>query len=422
MIILVLYTLNYNRQPRGKIEGDNDELSHLVMRGTIHRRVANVRDDDGKDADLAVVRQRLEYKIRRDGDGDTSSKSAWKLACSLLLTALVLGPLMYHGTQPVTPSREMVDEMPQTVQTSKSKTVGSTKEVHHRDINEFLVMADQLSCAKDLNITYSQIFMDVKLKKTRLCRDPTKRGCRRCKNPTIPAVPNVGVEKGPFSNEAWRAAFARNKGLQAPEHLDVVFLGDSITEGWLGTMMESPNGNLLGNHALWRELGFANHAVPLGIAADDIYSLLYRIQNGEMALNPAAWWIMIGTNDYSHSCAKEVVLAGIVGILEEGLLRKPDARFVLNSILPRGKDNLLKSSMWQDFIWINERMECMVKAMPDQLSYFDAASYFLTSDGTKVNHTLLYDFLHPSTEGYRLWGEGIKANLRELGIWSSSPS
>merc|ERR1711862_280070 len=67
------------------------------------------------------------------------------------------------------------------------------------------------------------------------------------------------------------------------------------------------------------------------------------IQNGEMPyyLNPTIWWLVIGTNDLAmKQCSEEVVLMGILRIIEEILENKPDARIVVNSILPMSSDHL----------------------------------------------------------------------------------
>jgi len=81
--------------------------------------------------------------------------------------------------------------------------------------------------------------------------------------------------------------------------------------------------------------------LPLGIAGDTTSNVLWRIQNGEMPdyLNPKIWWLVLGTNDLAmKQCSEEVVLMGILRIIEEILEQKPDAKIVVNSILPMSSD------------------------------------------------------------------------------------
>ena len=381
---------------------------------TIHRRVST-RDslrEQPDDDKFSTVRRRLKFSISLDEDEDTSCwANTWKFCASLLLTSIFLGPFLYSSYQKYhqQPSSTISD----TLQKDPEAYVAAAREF-------FLATADQLSCAKELNITYSQLFMDVKLKKSpALCRKSDTERCQ-CPNPTVPRMRNTTRRKR--GNDAWRKAFKRNQEMasSAPEQLDVVFLGDSITEQWLGTSLGRPNKYAAQVPTLWSEFFGRSHALALGLSGDQCNNLLYRLMNGEMpsSLNPTAWWILIGTNDYKDDCNRETILAGQLGVLEEALFRKPEARFILQGILPRGKDNLLESTQWQDFQWINDRLACLAE-LP-QLDFFNGTSLFLNGDGETVNQTLLYDFLHPSYEGHKLWGQAMVEQLKQLGIWTTN--
>jgi hypothetical protein len=51
--------------------------------------------------------------------------------------------------------------------------------------------------------------------------------------------------------------------------------------------------------------------------------------------NPKIWWLQLGLNDLGRTqCSEEVVVFGILRIVEEILVRKPEARIVINSLLP----------------------------------------------------------------------------------------
>jgi PP-loop superfamily ATP-utilizing enzyme len=59
--------------------------------------------------------------------------------------------------------------------------------------------------------------------------------------------------------------------------------------------------------------------------------------HGEMPefFNPKIWWISLGMNDLARlRCSEEVVVIGILRVVEEILERKPHARVVINSLLP----------------------------------------------------------------------------------------
>ena len=376
---------------------------------TIHRRVflrGNARDYVDEE-DLRLVRRKLEYRTARDEDDDTSCcTTTWKFLASLLLTSMVLGPFLYS-------SYTRYHQQP-----SKSDPRLAT-------VPAILEKADQLSCAARLNITYSQIFMDTKQLQrkaaAKLCRDPNSKECW-CSNPTVPMVRKFRVNPRGQRDKAWRATFQRNTelALSAPDDLNVVFLGDSITEQWLGTSLARPLKIVEQVPELWNDL-FGDSALALGLSGDRCNNLLYRMENGEMPdnLNPTAWWILIGTNDYVDNCNREAILAGQLAILDSALTRKPHATVVLQGILPRGEETLDdESSLWQDFQWINDRLACLAE-LPS-LHFFNGTSIFLNDDEDRVNQTLLYDFLHPSYEGHVLWGLAMLAQLKKWKLWSSA--
>jgi lysophospholipase L1-like esterase len=82
--------------------------------------------------------------------------------------------------------------------------------------------------------------------------------------------------------------------------------------------------------------------------------LLYRLLNGEMAdlqsnvtalasrlLQPAVWWVLIGTNDAGAFCDAEQIVTGTIQIVQTILDRRPASTVVVNSILPRNESNSL---------------------------------------------------------------------------------
>ena len=157
-----------------------------------------------------------------------------------------------------------------------------------------------------------------------------------------PSVPSDGFPK--WQTEKWPKAFQGNLHLirQAADSnvdLDVVFLGDSITEHWNGVSLGSTQKHLIPNKDVFQDLfnGTSLHGIALGVAADQCPNLLYQIDNGKFLeqLDPKIWWLLIGTNDFIHgNCASEEVVAGNINIVEKILAKKPNAHVVINSLLP----------------------------------------------------------------------------------------
>ena len=134
-------------------------------------------------------------------------------------------------------------------------------------------------------------------------------------------------------------------------------------------------------------------------------------------LSPKVWWVLIGTNDLaSGCCSAEVVLVGIINIIKEIQNHDVTATVVVNSILPRPGDESgkLYGELWENIVWINERMECYVQA-DATLEFFNATDLFLKNDGTRyINETRMPDMLHPSAEGSRVWGAEIVKRVKEF--------
>jgi len=161
----------------------------------------------------------------------------------------------------------------------------------------------------------------------------------RCDDPLTP--------RGRTASRGWVKAHTKNKKLvrsyRDQHYLDVAFLGESLVEEmdgrWMGAMQTE---FLSGIERQFRkhfkkEEGAAYEGVALGIAGDTASNVLWRILNGEMPsdFRPKVWWLALGMNDLARMhCSEEVVVIGILRIVEEIHEQQPDAKIVINSLLP----------------------------------------------------------------------------------------
>jgi len=129
--------------------------------------------------------------------------------------------------------------------------------------------------------------------------------------------------------------------------VDVVFIGENIVESWAGrsigmkTLAMEPVGKVFDSIFDKEDSGGKYNGLPLGVAGDTAPNVLWRIQNGELPsyLNPKIFWLLVGTNDLAiKQCSEEVVLLGILRVIEEIQSLRPDAMIVVNSILPMTDD------------------------------------------------------------------------------------
>lgn len=159
--------------------------------------------------------------------------------------------------------------------------------------------------------------------------------------------------------------------------------------------------------------------------------MLWRLKNGELpeSLHPAVFWVHIGTQDLALTyCSPELVLIGILGVVEEILLHAPvDSQIVINGIFPRGdhhregyvaRGGTVQPSLWRDIQKINKELK-MYSMYRNRVSYFDPGkSYFANPEApiadVKINEELMPDYFHLSEMGYKVWGEEITKKLQTL--------
>ena len=183
-----------------------------------------------------------------------------------------------------------------------------------------------------------------------------------CNDPLVP------LSRG--DHKSWVQAFKANRKIVKTfqgdptrmAKLDVAFVGESVIEEmdgrWMGLQRGSNLKNLetIFNSHFSRKGGGRVDGVALGIAGDTAPNVLWRLLHGEMEpyFNPRVWWVSLGMNDLARmQCSEEVVVLGVLRVVEEILENKPDAQIVINSLFPmaevRGKAYPLISDYQDSF-------------------------------------------------------------------------
>src|SRR5205823_4872497 len=117
------------------------------------------------------------------------------------------------------------------------------------------------------------------------------------------------------------AAFLE-RGRQGP--IGVLFLGDSITEGWI----KAPH--------IWQHYYESRQPANFGIGGDRTEHVVWRIENGELdGIHPKVVVLMLGTNNSGSNTAEEIAAADkkIVGMIRA---KVPEAKVLVLAIFPRG--------------------------------------------------------------------------------------
>jgi lysophospholipase L1-like esterase len=200
------------------------------------------------------------------------------------------------------------------------------------------------------------------------------------------------AEKDPRRHQDFLKEIERMHG-----KIDVVFLGDSITDGWRG------------QRDIWNEHFGKFHPLNLGIGGDRTQHVLWRIQHDELkGYNPKAFVIMIGTNNMG-SDSEQHIADGVKAIISEIEKQHPAAKILLLGIFPR-------SPKASDPIRGKVKRTNEILAKFDdgkKVKYLDFGQKFLTDDGT-LTKEIMPDFLHLSKKGYEIWAENVEKELEEM--------
>ena len=184
----------------------------------------------------------------------------------------------------------------------------------------------------------------------------------------------------------------------AEGNVDLVFIGDSITQGWEG-----------GGKEVWARFYGKRNAVNLGIGGDRTQHVIWRLDHDNVKnISPKAAVIMIGTNN-SGSNTPEQIAEGVAAIVKQLRTKLPETQVLLLAVFPRGPDKNDKRRQ------VNEKTNDIFKKLADDkdVYYLDIGPKFLQEDGT-LTREIMPDLLHLSEQGYTIWAESIEPTLKTL--------
>jgi len=220
---------------------------------------------------------------------------------------------------------------------------------------------------------------------------------------------NPAVEPAP-RDQAW---IARHEGFVAEAHrggIELLFLGDSITDNWRRTDPKN------GGKAVWDREYAALKAANFGISGDRTQHVLWRLRNGEAeGYQPKVVVLMIGTNNTGlerdgktpRDTTAEVV-AGVTAVVGELRTRFPEAKVMFLAIFPRGEKTAPQRAQVTE---INRELARLHDGK--HVCFLDIGARFLDPDG-EIPRDVMPDLLHPSEKGYQIWADAIREPLKEL--------
>lgn len=176
----------------------------------------------------------------------------------------------------------------------------------------------------------------------------------------------------------------------------LVFLGDSITQGW-GDDFKGAFG----------KTKVANR----GISGDTTRGMLYRMPEDVLALKPSGVVLLMGTNDLEEGATPDVI-AGNLKLIIKGLKESnQDFPIVLCTVFPSHES---KRRPAEQIKKINALYTAAVKD-DAQVTLVDTWSLFANDKGN-ARKAQFPDLLHPNASGYQVWSKALRPVLEKLDL------
>lgn len=210
---------------------------------------------------------------------------------------------------------------------------------------------------------------------------------RKPDDASTPAPVNAGRQKAFLE-------IAKDKDIQ------IVFLGDSITEFWKSR-----------GKAVWEEHYATHNAANFGVSGEHTEHTLGHIAGGILnGLHPKVVVLMIGTNNIGHIPDEKPwwTANGIRKIVTTVHERLPETRVLLLGVFPRGKKDSRQRKQITD-------INAEIRKLDDgkKTRFLDLTPKFTDADG-EIPKDIMPDQLHPSAKGYQIWAEAMQPLLDEM--------
>lgn len=183
-------------------------------------------------------------------------------------------------------------------------------------------------------------------------------------------------------------------------HAEVVFLGDSITDGFKYGV----------GAPVWNLLFAPLNAEDFAIGGLTTSQVLWQIRTGQVAaLTPRVVVIMIGTNNLGLGQSPTAVASGIMAIVDQLKAQLPNSRILLLGVFPRGQS---PSDPYRALI---AQVNTMISELEEtnRIHYVDIGYAFQKRGGT-ISPTVMSDFVHPTLYGYQIYAVAIWQPLIQL--------
>jgi lysophospholipase L1-like esterase len=212
--------------------------------------------------------------------------------------------------------------------------------------------------------------------------------------------------EGPIRRYDWFRKLWQQKRSQFASEVEskqdaVVFLGDSITQGW----GDDFRGHFEGMH-------IANR----GISGDTTRGMLIRLKEDVLDLNPSAVVLLMGTNDLEEMATPEMIAGNLKLIVEALKKHNPKMPILLCDVFPSSES---KKRSAEDIRKINTLYAAVVKG-DSQITRIDTWTLFANGQGDAKPEEFP-DLLHPNDAGYNKWAAALVPVFATFGLADTVP-
>lgn len=186
----------------------------------------------------------------------------------------------------------------------------------------------------------------------------------------------------------------------AMERVDLVFLGDSITQAWEKEGVD-----------VWQAFYQPRNALNLGFNGDKTENVLWRLAHGEVDnIQPKLLVLLVGTNNAGHRMDKaEDTALGIKQILSVLAEKLPQTKILLLAIFPRSAKPTQKLRMLN-----NEVNQIICSYADDKRVFFHDINHVFLDEKGRLTSNIMSDFLHPNASQYKIFADAIEPYIIEL--------
>ena len=225
-------------------------------------------------------------------------------------------------------------------------------------------------------------------------------------SPDVSKYPDPSTLPGKGPTNVWSGlpgVWARRHqswaGHAAQDHGALVFLGDSITQGF------EPLGQFFPG------VKVANR----GIGGDTTRGVLYRLDPDVLDLDPEGIVLLIGTNDIGIGADPDDVIDNIKTILARMKAHNAKMPVIVCLVMPRSDGHVQRADKLRK---LNAAIQQAIQGEP-QFTLCDTWSLFADANGD-CPADLFPDHLHPNKVGNQKWAEALRPLLQQRSLISHS--